>query len=642
MPFLNSCVSAARSLNHRGVSGWADAVVCDFTNALDDFRMSGYNCSLRTVGATALDEAKESVNDFVSSCRLWTALTYVFKQFNLDLQEVWDLWTFRLKFGTAVCCAGAGLFTFWYVQRSKLSCAVPRSLEFKFGECKRGLGPHTPDTACCTNCCKFLRQDGILRRTGASFVLKLNVPNRCAACCKQLALQWTGPGFSVSTSEVCIGFSEDEFRAIKLFINSSIEKSSTNAQSNFVFKLDKRSQFSSIDGWLDENLGKFMNLTGVAIEERRFSKGIPIFRYVESQIYRAREWLCYDVSDKVWCSFFEDLEPYRNSACGKAIAAPPDDDPPPPSKTQRNSSVGSTAAPSSESKRSVLDTVSNMHSSTTVAGVVGESEGAQLPATIFHQFNGQTAVLALEDIRRHDYSVSIDDPMPRPLPRKVFENSKQHTGFLIDDYVAEHAELCHFYKHKEGAMNREFSNFYPVDSIMRLPYTRENFPTFVKCHCSEQAIMACKAQYFDDLETFNAIMGSTEPYEVKALGRTVRGFDQTDWDYIIEQVAFVVAYHKYYDQHCYNTLMSTCGLYLCESTSKDVIWGTGCDIGSPGFDDPSTWPGTNYLGKSLTRLREYFHCLTQACPALQTACFLGLACRGWSVAEPGSRILGLA
>ncbi|OLQ13737.1 hypothetical protein AK812_SmicGene2210 [Symbiodinium microadriaticum] len=56
----------------------------------------------------------------------------------------------------------------------------------------------------------------------------------------------------------------------------------------------KEDTFSSIDGWLDENLGKFMNLTGVAIEERRFSKGIPIF---------------------------------RNSACGKAIAAPPDDDP---------------------------------------------------------------------------------------------------------------------------------------------------------------------------------------------------------------------------------------------------------------------------------------------------------------------------
>ena len=57
--------------------------------------------------------------------------------------------------------------------------------------------------------------------------------------------------------------SEDDCKALVLFISISKEKSNTNAQYNWVFKLDKRAQFTPADAWVECNLGMCMRISAI-------------------------------------------------------------------------------------------------------------------------------------------------------------------------------------------------------------------------------------------------------------------------------------------------------------------------------------------------------------------------------------------
>ena len=48
--------------------------------------------------------------------------------------------------------------------------------------------------------------------------------------------------------------------------------------------------------------------------------------------------------------------------------------------------------------------------------------------------------------------------------------------------------------------------------------------------CTEQYMMAQKALLFGDQEIYERIMASDQAKEIKALGREIRGFEQSKWD----------------------------------------------------------------------------------------------------------------
>ena len=48
--------------------------------------------------------------------------------------------------------------------------------------------------------------------------------------------------------------------------------------------------------------------------------------------------------------------------------------------------------------------------------------------------------------------------------------------------------------------------------------------------CMEQYMMAAKAELFGDSEIQEQILKCSDPKQIKALGRKVRGFDQKVWD----------------------------------------------------------------------------------------------------------------
>src|ERR1044072_5524341 len=55
---------------------------------------------------------------------------------------------------------------------------------------------------------------------------------------------------------------------------------------------------------------------------------------------------------------------------------------------------------------------------------------------------------------------------------------------------------------------------------------------------AEQYMMAFKALVFNDLDTFNLIMKETDYAALKALGRQVKGFDKTVWDYECDRIVY--------------------------------------------------------------------------------------------------------
>lgn len=121
---------------------------------------------------------------------------------------------------------------------------------------------------------------------------------------------------------------------------------------------------------------------------------------------------------------------------------------------------------------------------------------------------------------------------------------------------------------------------------------------------SEQYMMFRKARLFNDDETAERILNAPTPAAVKALGREVRGFQESLWQ--AQRVAIVVDGN--YAKFCQSTrladfLRSTQHLVLVEASPVDAIWGIGLSAEDPRANDPRAWRGLNLLGFALMDVR---------------------------------------
>jgi len=123
---------------------------------------------------------------------------------------------------------------------------------------------------------------------------------------------------------------------------------------------------------------------------------------------------------------------------------------------------------------------------------------------------------------------------------------------------------------------------------------------------AEQYMMAQKALFFGDKDTFKKIMEAKSPREQKALGRTVKGFDKGRWDANARSIVFTGNYYKFtQNPDMLEVLRKTAGTMLVEASPYDTIWGIGIDAKDAKNGKP--WKGTNWLGEVLTVLRDdYF------------------------------------
>jgi hypothetical protein len=122
---------------------------------------------------------------------------------------------------------------------------------------------------------------------------------------------------------------------------------------------------------------------------------------------------------------------------------------------------------------------------------------------------------------------------------------------------------------------------------------------------AEQYMMAEKARLFDDRHCLAKIFKSSNPGEVKKLGRTIKSFNEEIW--IKERMKIVVAGNvaKFsQNEQLREFLVNTKNRVLVEASPVDRIWGIGLAVDNPQIENPWHWKGLNLLGFALMQVRE--------------------------------------
>ena len=88
--------------------------------------------------------------------------------------------------------------------------------------------------------------------------------------------------------------------------------------------------------------------------------------------------------------------------------------------------------------------------------------------------------------------------------------------------------------------------------------------------------MAAKAELFGDGEIRDQILKCSDPRQIKALGRKVRGFDQRVWDRFKYAIVLGGNWCKFsQNRDLREFLLSTGDSVLVEASPYDSIWGIG-------------------------------------------------------------------
>ena len=154
-------------------------------------------------------------------------------------------------------------------------------------------------------------------------------------------------------------------------------------------------------------------------------------------------------------------------------------------------------------------------------------------------------------------------------------------------------------------MNKEEFTFFwpgPFSQWAKSPFKDTDGREF---NCAEQYMMYYKAMYFNDIETAERIMLTDSPKLQQKHGREVKGFIKEEWDKVARDIVYQGNYLKYTQNLDYKKMLfATKGTTLVEASPYDCIWGIGLDRKDPKRFDRSNWRGTNWLGETLTRVRD--------------------------------------
>lgn len=122
---------------------------------------------------------------------------------------------------------------------------------------------------------------------------------------------------------------------------------------------------------------------------------------------------------------------------------------------------------------------------------------------------------------------------------------------------------------------------------------------------AEQAMMYGKAVTFQDGDAMRAVLATRDPKDQKAIGRTIKGYDNEIWNEVKFPIVSRNNYFKFkQDPELKEFLILTDGYELVEASPYDKIWGVGLGPDDPRILDPKNWEGENLLGKSIMDARE--------------------------------------
>jgi ribA/ribD-fused uncharacterized protein len=90
--------------------------------------------------------------------------------------------------------------------------------------------------------------------------------------------------------------------------------------------------------------------------------------------------------------------------------------------------------------------------------------------------------------------------------------------------------------------------------------------------------MLFKALYFSDPESCRSILAAEDSGEQKALGQKVKGFSDTQWDFVKSRVTRTVNWYGFTNpanKHMKEVLLATEDRELADASSRDRVWGIG-------------------------------------------------------------------
>lgn len=118
-------------------------------------------------------------------------------------------------------------------------------------------------------------------------------------------------------------------------------------------------------------------------------------------------------------------------------------------------------------------------------------------------------------------------------------------------------------------------------------------------------MMAQKAELFGDEEIHKEIMQSSDPKQIKALGRKVRNFDETVWNKVKYSIVLNGNFMKFtQNAELREFLLSTGDDILVEASPYDAIWGIRMSANDENAENPMKWRGQNLLGFALMEVRD--------------------------------------
>ena len=153
------------------------------------------------------------------------------------------------------------------------------------------------------------------------------------------------------------------------------------------------------------------------------------------------------------------------------------------------------------------------------------------------------------------------------------------------------------YFYRENEKYGYMSNFYPA------AFTDNNLLTF---NCSEQYFMYQKALTYDpeNTELLNKILKEKNPVTIKKLGRSVKNYDEIDWNKKRFNIMVDGLRYKFkQNKNLLQKLIKTKNKTLYEASRYDKIWGIGFSVSDAPNIDKSKY-GKNLLGIALMKIRK--------------------------------------
>lgn len=148
--------------------------------------------------------------------------------------------------------------------------------------------------------------------------------------------------------------------------------------------------------------------------------------------------------------------------------------------------------------------------------------------------------------------------------------------------------------HNPDENNGYLSNWYRCD------FSAEG----IRYSSMEQYMMYQKAVLFRDIEMAEQILATDNVGKIKALGRSVRNYEEIVWNGM-RQITVYRGLCQKFEQNAAlkNKLLATRDSILAECAVQDKIWGIGLSMKDERRFDLKRWQGQNLLGFSLMQVR---------------------------------------